>query len=206
MGAPGAVAAAVAAAAPAAPFAGPPSGGAAPTSAPGAVPIPPPPVFDPTTGQAIASPPPAAAPAAVAPAPAATAPVAPEAASEAAPSDEAQAAAMLLVRAMVAAANADGVIDETERAEILGRLASTGLGPDERAALAAELDRPRPVAALVAEVPNPEIARQFYAVSLLAIDVDNAAEKIHLRSLPAMLGLAPDAVAAIHSELGVPAV
>ena len=88
----------------------------------------------------------------------------------------------------------------------VGRLEATGLGSEERAALSAELDRPRPVASLAVEVTDPELARQFYAVSLLAIDVDNAAERMHLQSLPGMLKLSADDVAKIHADLGVPAI
>jgi uncharacterized membrane protein YebE (DUF533 family) len=164
----------------------------------GTVPIPPPPVFD-ASGQVVTNPAPAAVAPAAPAAAAATVPAAPPA-----PTDAEQRAAMLLVRAMVAAANADGVIDAEERKEILARLEATGLGEEERAALAQELDRPRPIVALVAEVDSPDLAKQFYAVSLLAIEPDNAAEKLHLSVLPTMLKLSVEDVAKIHADLGVP--
>lgn len=175
----------------------------APTSPTGGyVEPPPPPIFDgsgvvtaQTPGGAAAAAAPGT-PTAVAAAPPVEAPV---------PDAAAQKGAMLLVRAMVAAAAADGTVDEKERADILGRLAATGVGPAEQAELAKELEHPRPVASLVAEVDSPEMAKQFYAVSLLAISIDNNAEKLHMRAVAGMLGLSADDVANIHKELGVPA-
>ncbi len=131
-------------------------------------------------------------------------PTAVAATAAAGPDAAAQKGALLLVRAMVAAAAADGTIDEKERADILGRLSATGVGPDEQAELAKELEHPRPAASLVAEVEGAEMAKQFYAVSLLAISVDNAAEKLHMKALAGMLGLSSEDVSKIHGELGVP--
>jgi len=187
---------------------GAPGGASAPAAsgtpaASGYVEPPPPPIFD--ASGAIAPPPPPAVERSTAPATPATPATPAGAVAVPAPSDPAaQKGAMLLVRAMVAAAAADGTIDDKERSDILGRLAGTGVGPEEQAELAKELEHPRPLASLVAEVEGPEMAQQFYAVSLLAISVDNAAEKLHMRALAGMLGLSADDVARIHSELGAP--
>ena len=50
--------------------------------------------------------------------------------------------ALLLVRAMIAAALSDGTLDATERAAILGRLTAAGINADEQRFLEAELTRP----------------------------------------------------------------
>ena len=49
---------------------------------------------------------------------------------------------MLLIRAMIAAANADGEITPDERQMITGKLDQAGAGPDERAVLERELAEP----------------------------------------------------------------
>jgi uncharacterized membrane protein YebE (DUF533 family) len=133
------------------------------------------------------------APAAVAPAPAMTA----------GPTAADHETALLLVRAMIAAANADGQIDETERAGILARLTEAGVDGAERNALVAELQRPVPPSVLVAGVRSPDMAAQVYAVSLAAIKADTDAEKSYLRGLAAMLALPPETVRELHGHMGV---
>lgn len=123
-----------------------------------------------------------------------------------APTADQQGQALLLVRAMIAAAYADGTLDEKERTDILSRIDSAGVGPEERAAFLKELESPKPVTMLAAEVTTPELAEQFYIVSALSISADSEAEKAHLRMLPALLKLAPEHVAALHQKAGLPPV
>ena len=56
-----------------------------------------------------------------------------------------------------------------------------------------------------AQASSPELAVQVYAASLLAIEVDTAAERAYLRDLAARLGLDASAVARVHQALGVAA-
>ncbi len=114
--------------------------------------------------------------------------------------------ALLLVRAMVAAANADGVVDERERADILARLDAAGVGASERDGFVRELDSPKPITLLASEVDSPELAEQFYVVSVLAAGVESEAEKAHLRMLPSLLKLSPEMVDAIHKKTGLPVI
>jgi uncharacterized membrane protein YebE (DUF533 family) len=111
--------------------------------------------------------------------------------------------ALLLVRAMVAAASADGVIDDAERASMLDRLTSAGAGPAERAALEAEMRAPRQVSVLAAEVSSAELAKQFYAVSLLAMKIDTDAERAYAKMLPLLLRLGDAETREIEVKLGV---
>ena len=112
--------------------------------------------------------------------------------------------ALLLVRAMIAAAFADGVLDEKERGDILGRLEQAGVTPEERNLFLAEMNSPKPVTLLTSEVNSPELAEQFYIVSALAINADTPAEKGHLMMLPTLLRLSPAQVDAIHQKTGIP--
>lgn len=114
--------------------------------------------------------------------------------------------ALLLVRAMIAAAYADGLIDDVERVDIISRLDSAGVAPREREMFLRELASPKPVTALAADVKSPEMAEQFYVVSLLAMKIDSDAERAYARMLPSLLNLSAEQVAAIHQKANLPAV
>lgn len=109
--------------------------------------------------------------------------------------------AMLLVRAMVAAAHADGRIDEQEKQTILSRMSDLGLSGEDRAFVAHELEAPAGIETLLAQVDSPELARQVFAVSLLAIDVDTPAESAYLNYLQQRLGLDDETARRIQEEL-----
>lgn len=109
---------------------------------------------------------------------------------------------VLLVQAMVAAAAADGHIDDLERGQILQRAADAGLDADTQSFLRAELDAPKSLAAIVSAA-RPEIAADLYAASCAAISLDTEAERVYLDTLATRLQLAPDARAAIHQQLGM---
>lgn len=111
----------------------------------------------------------------------------------------------LMIRAMIAAAKADGAVDQTEMQKIIGRVGEGGVEDSERAFVMAELAAPLDIDALAAEVTTPEQAAQIYAASLMAISVDSAAETAYLRDLAARLRLDPAAVAELHQMTGAPA-
>lgn len=111
--------------------------------------------------------------------------------------------ALLLIRAMIAAANADGRIDSQERKAILGRLAEAGLGDEDRNFVLKELETPSSVEDILTSVEEPEVARQVYAVSLLAIEVDSQEERDYLHYLRLRLGLDDRTVAEVHRQLGL---
>ena len=90
--------------------------------------------------------------------------------------DERQQSVVLLIRAMIAAANADGHIDASERDAILGRAREGGLDDTTLAFLDAELAKPQTLQQVVANA-KPELAAELYAASAIAITVDTDAEK-----------------------------
>ena len=100
--------------------------------------------------------------------------------------------AMLLIRAMIAAANADGEITPDERQRITGRLDQAGAGTDERAVLERELQNPRSVDQIVRDVHDQETAEQVYLASRLAMNPDTAAERAYLDFLASRLEIPPD--------------
>jgi uncharacterized membrane protein YebE (DUF533 family) len=113
----------------------------------------------------------------------------------------------LILRAMIEAAKADGKIDKREIAKLVEKAGENGMTPEERAFVEAELARPIDLRGLAAATAgSPAMAAQVYAASVLAIDIDSAAEAAYLRDLAAALGLDPRAVAELHRMTGAPAV
>ncbi|MEW6521506.1 MAG: tellurite resistance TerB family protein [Thermodesulfobacteriota bacterium] len=111
--------------------------------------------------------------------------------------------AVLLIRAMIAAASADGVIDQQERQRILEKYRGANLSPEEQNFLAGELLCPAGIEQLTAEARSVETARRIYAVSLLAVTVDTEAEQVYLQTLGERLGLSARERDAIHGTLGL---
>ncbi len=97
--------------------------------------------------------------------------------------------AVLLIRAMIAAANADGVIDEEERNRILKKLETVDLSDQEHSFIVKELLSPAGLEDIVAQVKSPEMAKMVYTVSLLAIEVDTDAERTYMNTLARRLSL-----------------
>jgi len=126
---------------------------------------------------------------------------APQSASEEAVLEE---RALVLIRAMVSAAKADGQIDAAERGRIAGQVKESGAGAEALEFLMVEMQRPQDLAGLVAQVRGPEEAVEVYAASLLAIEVDTAAERDYLARLAGSLGLDAGVVGEVHRTLGVP--
>jgi uncharacterized membrane protein YebE (DUF533 family) len=97
--------------------------------------------------------------------------------------------AVLLIRAMITAANADGVIDEEERNRILKKFETVDLSDQERSFIVKELLSPTGLENIVAQVKSPEMAKKVYSVSLLAIEVDTDAEHTYMNTLARQMNL-----------------
>jgi uncharacterized membrane protein YebE (DUF533 family) len=110
--------------------------------------------------------------------------------------------AMHLLRAMITAAHADGLIDAEEREAILGRAREAGLDADSLQALDAEIRAPFTVEQLVARTPA-NLRAEVYAAALIAITADTEAERSFLDRLAAQLSLDAAARRDIHAQLGL---
>ena len=118
-------------------------------------------------------------------------------------SPEAGMHAVLMIRAMIAAANADGVIDETERNRILKKLEALNLSDEEHSFIVKELLSPVNLDQIAVQVDSIETAENVYTVSLLAIDIDTDAERTYMRTLAKKLGLNDSILDKIHGGLGI---
>lgn len=107
-----------------------------------------------------------------------------------------------LVRAMIAAAKADGKIDATEKEQIFTRLNDMPLDAEAKAFVFDELSAPLDIDKVVAGANSPEQAAEIYAASLVAIEADTAAEKAYLQMLAARLELDAAFVAEVHASAG----
>jgi uncharacterized membrane protein YebE (DUF533 family) len=110
--------------------------------------------------------------------------------------------ALHLLRAMITAAHADGLIDAGERDAILGRAREAGLDADSLQALDAEIRAPFTVEQLVARTPA-NLRAEVYAAAAIAITADTEAERSFLDRLADQLSLDEAARRDVHAQLGL---
>ena len=114
---------------------------------------------------------------------------------------EAEAAAGLMLRAMIQAAKSDGGIDAAEKKKILetvGEDADAESLAFVKKQLSAEVDPE----ALARDTPDAQ-KMQVYSMSLMPIRVDTEAEAQYLDTLASELGLDQQTVNMLHLQMGV---
>ena len=109
--------------------------------------------------------------------------------------------AMVLVRAMVSAAKSDGQITEEEQNAIIKQLGHAGDAEIEF--LRKEFASPLDVRELAWSIPLG-MEDQAYAISLIAINLDEQSEAQYLGELAHGLRLTPDRCNEIHRQYGAP--
>jgi uncharacterized membrane protein YebE (DUF533 family) len=107
--------------------------------------------------------------------------------------------ALLMLRAMIAAAAADGEIDDAERARIVGNLRQAGLDEEASGFFDQEMANPLDAAGLIQLASTPEIAAQIYTAARLSVDPDTEDEQTFLGDLASGLGLDAELVAHIDA-------
>ncbi|MFW6354196.1 MAG: DUF533 domain-containing protein [Verrucomicrobiota bacterium] len=101
---------------------------------------------------------------------------------------------------MMAAAHADGRIDDAELTALADFIDTAVLPSAEKVRLTAALNQP-PTFEEIAPLPaNLEEAAELYAAALGAIDLDTPAEHLFLRRLAKAFGLEVSLVAALHAS------
>jgi uncharacterized membrane protein YebE (DUF533 family) len=108
---------------------------------------------------------------------------------------------MGLLKAMIAAAQADGHIDDSERNKIVEQITALGLQSDTVAVIEKELNQPIDLKTLAESAETPEEAAEMYLVSRVILDVDNVQERLFLNELASALNLDKDLVASLESNL-----
>ncbi len=97
--------------------------------------------------------------------------------------------ALLYIRAMIAAAAADGRIDPKEQEKIFGSLKQAGMEAGAEQFLANELNNPATVEQLVAGVKTEQEAVQVFTAARVAVDVDSQENNDFLVALGSGLGM-----------------
>jgi uncharacterized membrane protein YebE (DUF533 family) len=110
--------------------------------------------------------------------------------------------ALLMARAMISAAAADGVVDPQERQRILGKMQEAGLGAEAVQFLDGELAHPASAAQLAAGVGgSQQLAAQVYAAAVYGAHTSSQPEQAFLADLSKALGLDPALAAHIGAAM-----
>ena len=105
---------------------------------------------------------------------------------------------IILVKAMIAAAKADGHIDSDEKQRINEQIHKMKLDDSTFAFLKDEIAKPLDVLEIAALADTPETAAEIYLASILIINIDDAREREYLNELAKELDL-PEGLAS-HLE------
>ncbi len=113
---------------------------------------------------------------------------------------------LVLIRAMVGAAKADGHVDAQEQQRLFGEVERLGLDSEAKAYVFDLLSQPVDLASITSSVATPEQAAEIYLASRLAIDPDVPAERAYLDALAARLGLPADLRSSLDASATGPGV
>jgi uncharacterized membrane protein YebE (DUF533 family) len=114
---------------------------------------------------------------------------------------EAEQRSLTLLKAMVAAAKADGHIDAAERQRIHEGFRRLELEERMVALIDTELSAPVDPAAVARGADSPEAAAEIYLASRLVIDPDHPSEQRYLKDLAQHLKLDPGLVSELETQV-----
>lgn len=109
--------------------------------------------------------------------------------------------ARLMLRAMVAATVADGMVDADERRRLDAAVEAAGVAPDGRAWLDKELADPADIDEIADGVNDPDAAARIYTAARLAIAADTLQERQFLKMLAEALDVEEEAAGRVDREL-----
>lgn len=116
------------------------------------------------------------------------------------PEHEAETHGRAVLIALIAAAKADGHVDDQERQAIEAEMAKLDKDPELRSWLQRELEQPLDPAKVAAAAETPEMAAEMYLASLMLIDDQQYMEKAYLDELARQLRLEPGLRAELERE------
>ncbi len=111
------------------------------------------------------------------------------------------ATAMLMLRAMVYTARADGHIDAAEQNRILKLVGQIFPGQDMTSVMNSLMTEPIDPSRLAAEVSSQEQGDDLYRLSCLIVDVDHFMERSYLDGLARALNLSDERKSALEQEV-----
>jgi uncharacterized membrane protein YebE (DUF533 family) len=110
---------------------------------------------------------------------------------EALPAPQMEQHSRAMLKAIIAAAKADGHMDEREQGLLQAELQRSEADPATRAWVQAELQRPVDPAEVAAAATGPEMASEIYLASVLVVDQTSTMERAYLDVLARELRLSP---------------
>lgn len=108
---------------------------------------------------------------------------------------------LALLKAMIAAANADGHIDSDEQKNIFDAVDKVQLGAEEKAFIFDTLRNPPSIEMIASLANGLEQASEIYLASVLAIDLDDPSEQAYLDALAEQLALPPGFTAHLEHQI-----
>ncbi|WP_110690834.1 tellurite resistance TerB family protein [Salinicola endophyticus] len=106
-----------------------------------------------------------------------------------------------ILRAMIAAARADGHIDAAERAALGEQIDALGADDELHAWVEREMSAPLDAEAIARDADSPQAARELYLASVAIIDDQNPMEKAWLDQLAQALSLDSEMRQALEREV-----
>lgn len=107
----------------------------------------------------------------------------------------------LIIKAVVFAVRADGMIDANERQCMCDLISKILPNTDANSVISAFLEVPIDPSALARQVSSKEQAGEIYALSCMVIDIDHYLERGYLDALSKELGLDSNQTSAIENEI-----
>jgi len=117
------------------------------------------------------------------------------------PAPQASAHSQAILQALVAAAKADGHLDDRERELIEGEFTRQGLAADAQQWLHDEMAKPLDPAEVARAAQSPEMAAEMYLASLLVADEQSFMERAYLDELARQLKLDPELQARLRQQV-----
>ncbi|WP_165310537.1 tellurite resistance TerB family protein [Vibrio ziniensis] len=108
---------------------------------------------------------------------------------------------LLILKAMIASAKADGHVDEQEMAKINQVITEMGADSEVQTLFQQELKKPLDPNEIAALAQTPAQASEIYLASALIADEQNFMEKAYLQELAKQLGLNEELVQSIHQQI-----
>lgn len=108
---------------------------------------------------------------------------------------------LAILKAMIAAAKADGQIDEREHQLISGELSKQSGDPAIKQWLEKELQAPLDAASVADCATDTGMAAEMYLASVLVVDEENTQERDYLDTLAAHLKLDPDLQVELEAQV-----
>ena len=119
---------------------------------------------------------------------------------EALPAPQQERHSQAMLTAMIAAAKADGHLDERERGLLQAELQRVQADEATHQWAAQAIDKPASAAEVAALAQGPEMAAEIYLASMLVVDESNPAERAYLDDLAQRLRLAPSLKADLEAK------